>query len=72
MISHVMSAENWDILELLVQVSLNIMKRRIRYSTRRKEKVQKVVNPISCGKKRMRAPHKILSQSQMMNMLTYV
>lgn len=56
-----MIVENWDILELLVQVSLNIKKRRIKISIRQKVKSPKVTKPILRGKKRMRDPPQILA-----------
>lgn len=72
MLLRVMSAENWGIVELLVQLSPNIIKRKIRRSTRRKENAQMIVKPISRGKKRIRDPPQILAQVQMMSVSTYV
>lgn len=72
MISHVMSEEIWDIIKQFVQVSLNIIKRMIGNSTRRIAKAPKVVESISRGKKRMRAPPQILAQARIRNVLIYV
>lgn len=72
MISRATSAENRDILEPLVQVSPNIIKIKIRNSIRQKEKIPKVVEPISYGKKRIRFPPLIPVQVPRMAVPTYV
>lgn len=63
MILCVMSAKNYGIIELLIQASPNIIKRKIRKSTRLKAKSPKIVEPISHGNKRMRAPPQIVGQT---------
>lgn len=72
MILRITCVENNDILEPLVQVSLIIIKIKIRNFTRRKEKASKVVEPISHEKKRMRAHPLILVQVWTMSVSTYV
>lgn len=71
MILLVTSAVNQVTIEQLALVLPKIIKRKIRNSTRRKKKAPKVVEPISRGRKRMRAPPHILAQAPMMSVLTY-